>query len=265
VRRALLAAVVAVLLVTAGCSGDGPTTPEPNPDRTTTPESPAFPPGVSASGVENITRLLDAHAAAALVDGAAVDITVERTGRVDGRAVTESVDGTAELAVDAAALELVVERTTTEGDETVERVERRWANESVLVTRTVANGTANTTVEARTRNVSAAVRSATTRPEVLRETLSSAWFTVVQTEYRPRSEQWITVLRAEDGSYVGDRPVTEYRATVVVDDTGHVRALKRSWTVDTESRTVEYTAEYEWTPFASVDRPAWVGNATASD
>ncbi|RXK46222.1 hypothetical protein [Halorientalis pallida] len=286
-RRALQTVAVVTLLLAAGCSGPNgqttttapdvaPATPTQTdgstPDPTTTdrpstvdgpandsvPDAKAYPPGVLADGVTNVTALVSAHRSSVVADGATMRTTTRTDGTVDGTAIRIRGNETARLAPTASHLRWSAGATTTRGNETGVLDERYWVNESVLVSRVAApDGNVTVNVQNRSAALDRVVVSAATKARILRSALSNADYDVRNvTEQDGRT---VTTLVARNGTYRGQRPVSTYDATVSVAASGRVLSLDRTW----QTANTRYHDEYVWTAATPVEKPAWApGNAT---
>jgi hypothetical protein len=299
VRRALQTVAVVTLLLVAGCSGpsgqttttapdaapasptstdgsapdptatDRPTADATATDRPSTPDSPsndtapgvgAYPPGVSADGVANVTALVSAHRASVVADGATMRTTVRTDGSVDGTAIRVRGNETARLAPGATRLQWTVGANTTRGNQSSVLDERYWANESVLVSRVAsADGNVTVNVQNRSATLERVVVSAAAKSRIVTPTLSNADYEVANVT--ERDGRRVTTLVARNGTYRGPRPVTTYDATVTVAASGRVLSLDRTW----ETADTSYHDEYVWTAATPVEKPDWAStNATGA-
>jgi len=282
VRRTLIAVGLAALLATAGCGGtasgpaattappaDGPTgtttatTTAATATQTTTVGPPEYPAGVSAGGVENASALVDAHRAHVVEHGAVLTSTTTTNGTAGNTTIAVNATETARLAPNASALTWTLDGVRTlDGTTEPTLDEDYWANESVVVTRVTTTGNETVRVDNRSGVLADVVVNAATKGRIVRAALSNANYSVAATERR--DGRWLTTLVAEDGTYLGDRPVVEYDATLVVAASGRVVSLERAWTTATERSRNRHRDEFAWAPAGPVERPDWVpANASA--
>jgi hypothetical protein len=275
VRRVLLAVGVAALLVTAGCGGtSGPaatattesttTAATTETTQTTTVGPPEYPVGVSADGVENASALVDAHRSHVVEHGAVLKGATDTNGSVNNRTIAVTATETARLSPNATRLRWTLDGTrTVNGTAEPTLDESYWANESVLVSRTIADGNSTVRVRNRTGVYDDVVVNAAAKDRIVEAALTNANYSVAGTEYR--DGRWLTTLVSVNGTYSGQQPVTEFDATLVVAASGRLVSMERTWTSETERSRTRYHDEFAWSPAEPVERPDWVpANASAS-
>lgn len=270
-NRALLTVLCVALVLLAGCSGlggDGTTTPvgdgtdgtvTSNGTETTATTADGAggtvalddaPPGISEDGIENVSALLDAHAAAVEAEGADtvtnVSVSAPSSSLTSNATVRIGADGT------------ITTRTTNDvGAVTAEAYQ--YTNGSMSAVRQVAPSGERT--------------SAFTAGCYVRQQASVEAFAgyLASGDFAPTSvDDGLVTLTAdgidEDAGEEGlTGNVTAYDATVVVDDEGRVRSFEA--TVSSVSQGAESTIEidYEMTEVGvdTVERPSWAADAFA--
>jgi hypothetical protein len=135
-RRGLLAVVLALALVTAGCNrfvGGGQETPTAESSPSVAPAD--LPPGVSADGLENLSALLAVQGEALNETGYVASARTNLSLRVDGGLyANQQTNSTATYEAGGAA---VYERWVIDRSQRPPRTRLTWTNRSVGVTKTV--------------------------------------------------------------------------------------------------------------------------------
>ncbi|MGB9987749.1 hypothetical protein [Salarchaeum japonicum] len=284
--RVLPLAAVCIALLLAGCgapvadtSTPAPTSPTTdNPTQSThsattaatTPETPAetttqsvtapadgdYPPGVTAAGVENASRLLAAHQTTIVERGA---YTVSQTtidGVVRGEPFGIVSQSVVQFAPNGSRVRWTNTGANTIGNETTVQDARYYANRTAVATRAVQD--ANVSVNERNRSdlYDRVLRNAATQQRVLQSTLTSAEFAVAGVE--ERNGTTVTTLVAENGTYDADRPVTAFSATLELSESGRVLSFTRTRTLRTDLSTEHHRTTVTWRPVVlPVSPPAW--------
>ena len=257
-RNSLHVVAVAAMLALAGCSG----VTAPTNQATDRPHT--YPPGVSADGVENVSAVVDAHNESVLEQGAVRTSHTVLNGTTSSEQIHTVADSTVRLAPNGTEFRWTVHGTNTLGNDTGRLDERYYANESTLVTRVSRNGDVTVRERNRTGLWNRAIRYAATQTRIVNATLSNANYTVTDTEWR--NGRAVTTLVAENGTFSGDRPVTEYDATVEIAASGRVLSIKRSWITETDTTSARYTSTIVWENTTAVEPPAWLPrNTTTGD
>jgi hypothetical protein len=265
-RRALHAATVVTvvaLTVLAGCVSS----PLSDPGATGTAEEPAYPPGVTAAGLDDPRALVDAHVDSVREHGAAMNSTATVAVPLDGEPRTVELTGEARVAGGGdGPLYRSAERVRVSGDDTVtrERVET-YANDTTVVRRVVTDG--NASVEREQRDRLAALRDRrVARERLLLRTLTAGDFSVAGVEQRD-DERTVTTLVANEqslGDEDGDSP-SLFSARLAVTETGRVLSLSLTRDPDTEDPRTGRDVAVTWANGTAVDPPAWATTAAGQN
>jgi len=222
----------------------------------------ALPPGVSDSGLENVTAVVAAHNESVLERGALVTGETALNGSFDGRTISSAVEETVRLAPGATELRWTLRGNTTRGNETTRLDERYYANGSTFFTRVQRAGDTSVRAVDRSSVLDGVVRTSATKLTLVNVTLSSANYTIA--DVTDRSGRTVTTLASMNGTYSGPQSnVLTFDATVTVSETGRVLSLRRSWTRVVENTTNRYTQTVTWSNATPVERPDWTANVTS--
>lgn len=256
--RSSLAAVAAVaLLVIAGCSGGGPSPDSgPDADSETTTTQPAYPPGVTAEGLQDAEKLLAAHTASVRQRGATLTSNATATIVVDGEPRT--IDFETAAWTTPTATEVYYDtsnvRLGTNGTMRAERVEVYAANGTVY-TRHVLDGNMSTTATEPRVERGDLVSLYVAREAFVRRVLTGGSFSVVDTERR--NGRSVTTLEAFDEEFTDDgRRV--FHATVEVTADGRILSLSVRRNPDANTEAGRRTAKATWSAPPDPERPEWV-------
>jgi hypothetical protein len=264
-RRALHAATVVTvvaLTVLAGCVSS----PLSDPGATGTAEEPAYPPGVTAAGLDDPRALVDAHVDSVREHGAAMNSNATVPVPVGNGTRTVELTGEARVAGGGGPLYRSAERVRVAGDDTVtrERVET-YANDTTVVRRVVTDG--NASVEREQRDHLAALRNRrVARERLLLRTLTAGDFSVAGVEQRD-DERTVTTLVANEqslGDEDGDSP-SLFSARLAVTETGRVLSLSLTRDPDTEDPRTGRDVAVTWANETAVDPPAWATTAAGQN
>lgn len=265
---ALPALAVAALLLFAGCNGatDPAATTEPTtPATTTTTQSTAqptttagdaaLPPGVSASGVENVSAVVAAHRASVAAHGVVRRSQSRMNGSLNGTRIRVTSNATVRLSPDRDQFRWLATGNSTHGNETSRLYESYYANETAVAVRQFVRGSYTTRVVNRTDGYDRVVNYSASQWRIVNAALSNASYAVAGTEQV--DGRTVTTLVAENGTYSGDRPATTYDATVRIAASGLVLSVERSWTSETERLVTQYRSQMTWRHGGAVQPPAW--------
>lgn len=269
-RRTFAALGVALLVVTAGCSGalndDGPATTESGEDATastattteqTDPSEMSLPPGVTEAGLENVSALLEAHNRS--LDGAAysVEVSVDGDGQQASVAMTRGAD--------ASRLRVETGNTTIQG----------WQEGARTVTAQSADG--QTQYRYAYGDSGSRVGSGFQMYSGVTDVVVGTYLTAGDfnaTEVVTRDGTTLLELTADRANrtaveQVGSRNTTveSFEATALVDENGVVHGLDASLTqtVDGETRTGSVSYELTDLGSASPEEPDWLGEVPRLD
>ncbi|GAA0644267.1 hypothetical protein [Salarchaeum japonicum] len=278
--RALPLTALCIALVLAGCgapvadtstTAPRPTTAEtsepttietttaPTPtttDGTAAPADADYPPGVTAEGVENASRLLDAHEASVAAQGAHAVAQTTIDGVVRGEAFGLVSQSVVRFAPNGTRVYWTNAGVNSIGNETSVQDTRYYANETAVATRVVQRG--NATVRERNRSdlYDRVLRNAATQRRLLQSALANADYAVAGAE--ERNGTTVTTLVAENGTYDGDQPVTAFDATLELSESGRVLSVTRTRTLRTDASVEHHRTTVTWRPVAlPVSPPAW--------
>jgi len=260
-RTSLAALAVATLVVTAGCGGVLDADPDPGTDV----DPAALPPGVTGDGIENTSRLVDAHVATLETVGfestATLNITFEPTDG-DRQTRTNTINVTAEsgFAPFLAHSNMTFMAATT--------ATTYWGNGSVAVTRTERQD--------RVRYRPFPTTLDKDRFLAFGSTLS---LLAQLGDYRvtgaeDRDGTTLVTLRADavnesfgtDTTGLSAENVSDLSSRLVVDSRGAVHAFDLSFTATTDEGRVTYDLTYTLEPGAAVgvSTPTWIDAALAN-
>lgn len=264
-RSAVATVALALLLVTAGCSGIlGGGSGSPTPTTTDAPGTDGTGdsvanevPGVENGTLTDRTALLAAHERALLATGFETDVRVNATVVEQDQLVNSQ--RRQRTVVEADAVEYQYRTTNSPGGGTVQF--DHWANESVSVVR----GQIGDTVQYQLREPQS-TRVLTGRP-VLDNYLNGSTLRVAEVDRS--GEQPLVTLRStevpEDPNALPDNAtdVRDYEVRAVVDTDGRVHALVATGTYDLRGESHEFRITYELvrTDDPSVSQPDWAAEA----
>lgn len=232
----------------------------------------ALPPGVGNQGVTNATALVDGHREAVNDTGATLVVGSEYALN-DSLRYSESTTSTFGEGVSPFRMHTV--GTYSDENETVQYVGDQWANETVLLTK-VASG--NQTEYYKQYLDSTAgpdgpftdefprryVEEQATGVTLIETTLALGNFTVASTE-RVGGEN-LTTLRASEANeteFNGTASITEFDATIVVNEDGRVRSLNTTLSYGTDDFDLTYGYDLELIATGDTDPlvPLWSDEA----
>ena len=285
-NRHLSVALLALLIVLAGCAGgpsaDGPpdaripdraTTAEqsPSPSKATATPTPVrpdgFPPGVTETRLRNATRLAAAHQTAIREESFAfrqvVSMAVDLP--VDGRTLRTSATTVGVVSRNLSTFHLQTTSHESDGNWSETTAREQWANATALYRHTDDGNRARYATIPRQEAMQMEIDSQATGFIVMNDVLGRGDYEVVTTSERDGR----TFFTLEATNYTaGDAGnLSRFESTVVVDDRGVVRRLNTTLVAseDADSQLRRMHFEFELTRVGSitVEKPAWVANATA--
>jgi hypothetical protein len=248
-RFALQVAVVLVLLF-AGCIGQGPA---PLPDDST--ETTPYPPGVTADGVSNASALVDAHRDHVTTHGAVVTSNGTTTVRIGGEPRTVETNATARSTPNLTRIHVVSWGVRVSGNETAPERYEVYANETTVLERIAYEN--ETSVRVERRGDAPIVVERVVRAQPLRAALESLDFEVVGTERR--NGRTVTTLSADETTLSDDDP-SRNAATLEVAASGRVLSLSTVRDQNTTTAVGRRTLDVTWSNATTVEPPAWVRN-----
>lgn len=226
-----------------------------------------YPPGVSASGLENATALLNAFVPATTETGYVATTRGNTTIERGGLLVDVTTDG--RIAVQANATRYYERRNTSAGP--VERSEEMWGNETVEYYQVTEGGT-STQERREPRHQGVLARRPLLEPYLagssyvvtdVNETGAPAVVTLNATGVTNETE----LRKALPGS---TEEIREIDATVQVDANGFIRSFEATvqFTIGGANRSQTVVHSLERTGNVTLERPGWVAdaeNATGGD
>ncbi|MFB6189310.1 MAG: hypothetical protein ABEI57_05455 [Halapricum sp.] len=275
-RRVLVALAFASMLVLAGCTGGGggttaapSTTPQTPTAVATTQQGPtnassipesAYPPGTSADGVTNASKLLAAHNDALL----RTDFATQENTSIDRLAA----NGTAQSAqrsllrvdmdTEQATVDLLSITNTTAGKQV--RRTTAFTNGSIVATRTTQNNQTNYQVRQ-----AQSFRAMVTNGPRVGGLLSGASFTPVASAQRGnRTLIRFDVTGLNESALPANRSVRKVGGSLVVDDRGLIRSLSIRYQITNSDGVPLLARTYSLsvTPTSlDVSRPDWLQTA----
>lgn len=248
-RSALHVAVV-VLLLFAGCLGQGPA---PLPDDST--ETTPYPPGVTADGVANASALVDAHREHVIAHGATVTSNSTTTVRIGGEPRTVETNATALATPNLTRIHVVSWGVRVSGNETAPERYEVYANETTILQRIAYED--ETSIRVERRGDAPIVVERVVRAQPLRSALESLEFEVLETERR--NGRTVTTLSADETTLNGDTP-SQNAATLEVAVSGRVLSLSTVRDQNTTTAVGRRTLDVTWADATAVEPPAWVEN-----
>lgn len=249
-RPALHVAVVLVLLF-AGCIGQGPA---PLPDDST--ETTPYPPGVTADGVSNASALVDAHRDHVTTHGAVVTSNGTTTVRFGGEPQTVETNATARATPNLTRIHVVSWGVRVSGNETAPERYEVYANETTVLQRIAYENETSVRVERRGESAPIVVERVV-RAQPLRSALESLDLEVLGTERR--NGRTVTTLSADETTLNGDTP-SRNAATLEVAASGRVLSLSTIRDQNTTTAVGRRTLDVTWANATTVEPPAWVQN-----
>ncbi len=246
-RPALHVAVV-VLLVVAGCIGQGPA-PLPDDSTDTTP----YPPGVTADGVSNASALVDAHSDHVTTHGAVVTSNGTTIVRIGGEPRTVETSATARATPNLTRIHVVSWGVRVSGNETAPERYEVYANETTVLQRIEYEN--ETSVRVERRGDAPIVVERVVRAQPLRSALESLNFEVVGTERQ--HGRTVTTLSADETTLSDDTP-SQNAATLEVAASGRVLSLSTVRDQNTTTAVGRRTLDVTWANAKTVEPPAWV-------
>jgi hypothetical protein len=271
-RTVLAVVAVALLLVVAGCGGDGtastttePTTTQPTTEPTQPPRTtiegetePPFsaerlPPGVATDGSVDVSRLAAAHAEALAGASFALDLNLTRTVAVNGstRRVAASqrtlTDGDGEFLLRFENPQVGIGQTT-------------WGNDSTAVSRVTAQGSTSY----RPADPALVRENLSARPFVDQFLAAGAYSVAVAGEDRVLLTADAPRTDAADRIGGSVSAVDAYEGRAVVDRQGRIRHLSVNADVSLAnggSATLDVSIGLSGLGSTDVERPEWVAEA----
>lgn len=220
-----------------------------------------LPPGVTRTGVDNVSRLVMAHESAVIRQGGRVETTTNATlGSQQVRSVTTR---TATQNLTAVRYEASVTTDTATGG--TDQDVLIYANETSVSQRVTVDGNVTMdTVRNRSDVFETALTSFATARNPIRGTLRRGNFSVAGVE---RTDgQTIITLRADEytgGQLVATGNVSSYSATVRVTADGLVRSATERITPVNDTAFGGYRFDYQYQPVESPPQPPTTDNTTA--
>lgn len=252
--RVALPALLALLVVSAGCAGVSQL------NSSNEPSEAQLPPGVSQDGVENASALVDAHAS-----------TLDESGYTYRAATNHSVDGEKRDYNDSRRQTTRVEAG---GLPAVATVETRFSNPNENSTAQYSYWWNNSTAYSRFSNAKTTDYAVLDQPAGVGtpyiSDVFSLWELLDEGEFEVSSvDQTLDGTRitlTATGNSTRAQKAATYDATVVVDSQGRIHSATERAVYETDSRTEisRYRYELTGTGVSSVDQPAWVDEAQAN-
>lgn len=258
-RQAVLPVLLAVLLTLAGCAGTNQLT---SPNEPTEEE---LPPGVSQSGVESASALVDAHTNALNESGYAYRITLNGTvtagsGNKSSTAYETSLSQTSRAEASGRPAFVTARTNISSAMGNQSQGVAYWWNDSTTLARTsLGGGTRYVALD----EIPGQNQLYAPDERYLEQVVSASNFSVTGVD-RSGSETLVTLTATEPNSTLDG--VTSYNATLVVGSSGRIHEATQHAIVESEqgTQTVDLRYKLTETSVETVERPPWSDKALAN-